>query len=227
MNRWMPLLAFFTVLAPGAVRAAPLERDLGQGLAYFRVHSIPADLPSDESVRHRPCVVDVRYVRGDRAAAVALLAWLKSHAAPKSPVVLLANPDTAPVLLVPLNSANAVPGLLVVGPSARNFGPDISVSVAPSVERRAYDALEKGASVDSLISVPVDKARNDEERLDQEHLEDSAPPDQARDAQKPETADSAPDAGQPAKPSAPPPLIDPVLQRAVQLHRALVALKRL
>jgi hypothetical protein len=223
----MPLLAFFTVLAPGAVRAAPLERDLGQGLAYFRVHSIPADLPSDESVRHRPCVVDVRYVRGDRAAAVALLAWLKSHATPKSPILLLANPDTAPVLLVPLNSANAVPGLLVVGPSARNFGPDISVSVAPSLERRAYDALEKGASIDSLISAPVVKERNDEERLDREHLEDSAPPDQARDAPKPETADSATDAGQPAKPPAPPPLIDPVLQRAVQLHRALVALKRL
>jgi hypothetical protein len=101
------------------------------------------------------------------------------------------------------------------------------VSVAPSVERRAYDALEKGASIDSLISAPVVKERNDEERLDQEHLEDSAPPDQARDAPKSETADSAPDAGQPAMPPAPPPLIDPVLQRAVQLHRALVALKRL
>jgi hypothetical protein len=227
MNRLLPLLAFLTTLAPGAIRAAPLERDLGQGLAYFRIHSLPADLPSDESVRRQPCVVDVRYVHGDRAAAVALLAWLKSHAAPKSPVILLANPETAPVLLVPLNSANAVPGLLVVGPSARNFGPDISVSVPPSVERRAYEALEKGASVDSLITVPVVKARNDEERLDQEHLEDNAPPDEAGDAQTPETADSAPDAGKAAKPPAPPPLIDPVLQRAVQIHRALVALRRL
>ncbi len=209
------LLAIFAALAPGAGRAAPLERDLGQGLAYFRVHSIATDLPPDQSVRNRPCVVDVRYVRGDRAAASALLAWLKAHARPKSPVFLLANPGTAAVLLVPLNSAGAVPELVVLGPSARNFEPDISVSVAPSAERRAYDALENGASIDSLVVEKVEKARDDEERLDREHLSDSAPPDRAGES------------GQPAPPAAAPSPIDPVLQRAVQLHRALLALKRL
>jgi hypothetical protein len=223
MRRWPALLAFFAALTPGAMRAAPLERDLGQGLAYFRIHSIASDLPPDESVRRRPCVVDVRYVRGNRKEATALLDWLKSHAGPKSPVFLLANSDTAPVLLVPLNSASAVPELVVLGPAARGFEPDIALSVAPALERRAYDALEKGASIESLITAPVDKARNDEERLDREHLTDSAL--QADGASQGETMEfTAPE--QPAKP-APAPLIDPVLQRAVQLHRALLALKRL
>jgi hypothetical protein len=214
MKACIPLLALFAGLAPGAARAAPLERDLGKGLAYFRVHSLPADLPPDERARGRPCVVDVRYVHGNRAASAALLVWLKSHAGPKSPVFLLANSDTSPALLVPLNSASAVPDLVVLGPAARNFEPDISLAVAPAVERRAYDALENGAAVDSLVTEPVEKARNDEERLDRDRLADSAPPDQALEP------------GQPAQ-AREPPLIDPVLQRAVQLHRALLALKRL
>jgi hypothetical protein len=209
------LTLLLAALAPCAGRAAPLERDLGQGLAYFRIHSIPTDLPAGESAHGRPCVVDVRYVRGDRSASAALLSWLKAHAGPKSPVFLLANPGTAPVLLVPLNSAGAVTDLVVLGPAARDFEPDISVPVAPSAERRAYDALEKGASIDSLVTERVEKPRNDEERLDQEHLSDSAAQDQAADS------------GQPAAPPAAPALIDPVLQRAVQLHRALLALKRL
>ncbi len=208
------LALLLAALAPCAGRAAPLERDLGQGLAYFRIHSIPADLPSGDSARGRPCIVDLRYVRGDRAASTALLSWLKTHAGPKFPVFLLANPGTAPVLLVPLNSTRAVPDLVVLGPAARDFEPDISVPVSPSAERRAYDALEKGASIDSLVTEPVDKPRNDEERLDREHLSDSAVADQV-------------DIGQPATPPAAPALTDPVLQRAVQLHRALVALKRL
>ena len=108
-----------------------------------------------------------------------------------------------------------MPNLVVLGPAARDFEPDISVPVSPSAERRAYDALEKGAAIDSLVTEKVEKTRNDEERLDREHLEDGAPPDEG---------------GETAQANSPPPapsLIDPVLQRAVQLHRALLALKRL
>jgi hypothetical protein len=215
MKRRSILPILLAALAPCAGLSAPDARDLGQGLAYFRIHSISTDLPTGESARGRACIVDVRYVRGDRVASTALLSWLKAHAGPKSPVFLLANPGTAQVLLVPLNSAGAVPDLVVLGPAARDFEPDISVHVTPSAERRAYDALEKGASIDSLVTEQVEKPRNDEERLDREHLSDSAAPDQAADT------------GQAAPPQAAPALIDPVLQRAVQLHRALLALKRL
>jgi len=219
MRKWagtvLRLAVAIAAVAPCAGRSAPVERDLGDGLAFFRLHAIPSDLPSDASVRQRPCVLDVRYVSGSRTDATALLAWLKLHAGPRTPVFLLANPATSAALLAPLNSADAVPHLVILGPAARDFEPDIALPVAPEIERRAYDALEKGASIDSLIAEPVEKVRDDEERLEREHLPDGA------------LSDQSADPGPSARPPAPPPLIDAVLQRAVQLHRTLLALKRL
>ena len=214
--RTRPLwIALAIVLLARGVPAAPAERDLGQGLEYFRVHELPADLPPENLGSKRPCILDVRYVRGGRPAAAALLFWLKAHAGPRSPVFLLANSDTSPALLAPLYPGDAVPGLVILGPAAHDFEPDIALAVSPWAERRAYDAFEKGAPLDSLIHPKVDKVRDDEERLDKEHLPDSAaPPEQAADSAKPAAAAQLPP-------------VDPVLQRAVQLHRSLLALKRL
>ena len=65
-----------TLMAPGL--AAPVTRDLGQGLLYQRVHQLPGDLPTDENERRHPCVLDLRYVGSDADSATALAAWLKS-----------------------------------------------------------------------------------------------------------------------------------------------------
>ncbi len=81
--------------------------------------------------------------------------------------------------------------------------------VSPEDDKRAYDALESGASVESLLSDYPDKPRIDEAYLEKEHLSDSDAPDLPTD-----------------KPPPPKPLVDALLQRAVQLHRGLVALKR-
>jgi hypothetical protein len=203
------------VAAPApALPSAPLERDLGQGLAYVRVHALPADLPDPAAFGRRPCVVDLRYVAGGDPEAAALLAWLKRVAGVHSPVFLLANAATSGPLLAPLNSPDAVIGLVIVGASAPGFSPDISVHVAPADERRAYEALEKGATVESLLTDRVIKSRNDEATLARSRLPDDGTDD----------ADPAPPAATAAQP---PPLVDPVLQRAVQLHRTLLALKRL
>jgi hypothetical protein len=128
-------------------------------------------------------------------------------------VFLLANRDTSPALLAPLNSADAVTGLVIVGAGAPGFSPDIALPVSSADEKRAYDAMEHGASVESLITDRVLKSRNDEATLARERLSDSG----ADDAEPPAPAPAA----------TPPPLIDPVLQRAVQLHRSLLALRRL
>ncbi len=216
MKIYALLAAIFAMTC--AARAAPLERDLGQGLAYFRVHALPDDLPSRESVRNRSCVLDLRYVRGDADAAAVLLAWLKFHAGQRTPVFLLANTGTSPALLAPLDSPDAVVGLVVLGAAAPRFAPDISLKVAPAVERRAYDALEKGASLDSLLVETVNKPRIDEEKLTKEHLPASAIADEGAGGGKPAAA--------PGKDTQAP-LIDVVLQRAVQLHRALLAMKRI
>jgi hypothetical protein len=97
--------------------------------------------------------------------------------------------------------------------------PDIAVKITAAEERRAYDALESGAKLESLLTDNPDKPRNDEARLAKEHLPDSAPDDAVDD-----------DPSLPAEKKAPAktaPPIDGVLQRAVHVHRGLLALKKI
>lgn len=204
-------LIFLFLLACAAARAAALERDLGMGLIYRRIHALPADLPADDSIGRHACVLDLRFAQGDTAAATALAGWLKFHAGRKTPVFVLANSRTSPSLLAPFASQTGMPGLVVIGPKGSAFEPDIAVPVAAETDRRAYEALEKGATVESLTVDSREKSRYDEAMLEREHLPDSA------------LADD-PDKD---KPEQPPPLLDILLQRAIQLHRALLALKRL
>jgi hypothetical protein len=208
------LLLFSAALVLGAARAAPLERDLGRGLAYLRIYALPGDLAASPAAGH-PTVLDLRYVQGGPAEAAGLLAWLKGHAGTHTPVFLLANVRTSAALLAPLNSPESVTGLVILGASAPGFEPDIALAVPAAAERRAYDALEKGAAIDSLVLARDDKPRNDEATLAKARLADAG------------DGDEAPAADEKPKPALPAQIIDPVLQRAVQLHRSLLALKRI
>lgn len=206
------------VLALTAVHAGPpaagapkrLERDLGQGLAYYRIHELPAGLP--ETKEPRPCVVDVRYVQSDPGAATAFLAWLTFHASAQAPVFVLANAGTGGALLAALENRDRRPTLLVVGIESRNFHPDLPVRASAEDERRAYDALEAGVAIAALLSDHPDKIRNDEASL-------------ALDRPVERTGDPA--AGGPAKGERAAAPIDATLQRAVHVHRALLALKKI
>ncbi len=209
------LLALVAASAALCARAVPLERDLGLGLAYLRVHALPEDLSGPELVGSA-CVLDLRYVRGGSDQAPVLMAWLRRHAGPHTPVFLLANEATSAALLAPLNAPNSVTGLVILGAAVRDFDPDIAVRVSAATERRAYDALEGGAPADSLVVEKTDKPRNDEATLAKARQQDSGADDEP----------AADEASRQPKPAAPQ-LIDPVLQRAVQLHRSLLALKRI
>jgi hypothetical protein len=211
-------IALLAMALGGAAQAAPIQRDLGQGLVFWRVHELPGDLPGPQAVGQEPCILDVRYVRGGEKAGAALLAWLKTHATPHTPVFLLANSDTSGAVLAPLNSPDAVLGLVILGRKTTDFEPDVGVKVTASEDRKAYRALEDGTPIESLVVEKVDKARNDEATLEKARDEDTGQTD---------TADAGTDeAAKPAK-APPPQVLDPVLQRAVQLDRSLVALKRL
>ena len=211
--------ALIILLLATVARAASLDRDLGHGLAYHRVHHLPADLPTAETARLQPCVLDLRYVTGDAEAAAALVAWVKFHATPRAPVFVLANAATSHALVAPLASSKPGSTLLVIGGVAPGFTPDIALKVSAELERQAYDALETGATVERLIAEASDKPRNDEAKL----AKDRTPEPAAADATK-----TAPEDGNVAvKFKSPAPPIDLVLQRAVQLHRTLLALKKL
>ncbi len=205
------LIIFLSLLR--ASTAAPLALDLGQGLAYHRAHTLPGDLPSASPAKPRPLVLDLRYATGDANAGTALAASLKFHAAPRSPIFLLANAATGPAIRSAFAARDDAAGLVVLGVASAGFTPDIDLPVDPAEERRAYDALENGTALAALIAPPLEKPRYDEAKLVAERLPARAP-----------TPDPEPVV--PA-PSAPPPLIDAVLQRAVHLHRALLALKRI
>ncbi len=209
----LALLLFF--LAP-LLDAAPIQYDLGFGLHYFRLHILPDDLP-DATTRAATTILDLRYVHGDAASATALQGWLRFHAQRQTPVFVLANQETSATLLAPLAHGRAVTGVVLIGAAGPDFLPDIAVHVAPDTERRAYDALEHGALVSSLLTDNPDKPRNDEARLAHDHLSDSAAND--------DSSDEA--TGGKKEPPAPSPLIDVTLQRAVQLQRALLALKKI
>ena len=184
-------------------------RDLGQGLAYCRVHELPADLPRSVQGHPGPVVLDLRYARGDEAASAALKAWIAFNASPKAPVFVIENSGTATALKAAL-SGNATTGLILLAPESAKLDVDVAVPVAAAVDRRAYEALENGASLESLLSDNPDKPRIDEAYLEREHISDSESPEVPSDKTLP-----------------PRPLVDLLLQRAVQLHRGLLALKRL
>jgi len=210
---WLVLLwiglAVSQAASPATNAAQGRERDLGQGLAYFRLHSLPADLPPPESGRVPPCVVDLRYLRTEPAGVTAFTAWIRGRASERTPVFILANAETERALL---DSGVVTGSVLTIGIPRDGFQPDVPVSATPQDERRAYDAFESGATISSLVTDNPGKDRYDETSLGKDRRAESTPR---------RAADGLP------KDTATPPPIDAVMQRAVHLHRGLLALGRL
>ena len=212
------LLALALATSRGAA-AAPLERDLGRGLAYLRVVRLPADLPTKMAEPHKALVLDLRFVSADATAGKAFEAWLRFHANANSPLTILINSETSPLLLRAFLASPLPPGVVTIGPAASEFKADVSVDVSPEAERLAYDALTQGTPVEDLIAHKLDKPRRDEAELARQHTNGST--DEDSEAPSPKAAAT------PASSAIAAPVTDLVLARAVQLHRALLALRRL
>lgn len=192
-----------------AGQAAPLERDLGEGLGYVRLQELPGDLIPSDASHVIPSVVDVRYLLADTASASAFEAWLNVRVRSRAPVFVLANEATSPEVLQLLSRRTAGSGVVVVGTQAQQFEPDIRVLTTRDNERRAYEALAEGASLGSLLTDNPGKVRHDEASLSRDRPEEAT----AEPAGKGGTAERPP--------------LDITLQRAVHLHRALMALRKI
>ena len=210
----------FLALSIARLSGAPLERDLGGGLLYFRTRNVPFDLPATTSAPKRSFVLDLRYAQGDESAATAVGAWLKTRASTRTPVFVLANASTAPGLLALLSRHNPNDGILLLGVASPGFSPDIAIGISPEAERRAYDAFETQTDANALLKENASKVRNDEARLSREHTAGSTVEETAPDES---VATRLEDKA--AAPAVPP--VDYVLQRALHLHRALLALKKI
>ncbi len=224
MNKSFFVLVLLLALSPAATVHAATAQDLGAGLAYYRLTTLPADLPA--SATAKACILDLRYATGDDAAGDALTAWLKFHAGPRTPVLLLANAATAPALLHALSTAALPAGTLTLGQPAPGFAPDVPITkTTADTERRAYDAFAQGTTLAALIEEKVTKPRHDEaEMVRRRAAGEPWEYEPADEDEKSTPGTIAPATPAPAISTAP--LIDATLQRAVHLHRALQALGR-
>jgi hypothetical protein len=219
-----------SILNLPAEAPAATPQDLGRNLTYLRLRRLPDDAAALAAAWKAPAlIVDLRHAAGDPAQAPPTDLPLRPRTAP---LIVLTGPDTAPALFAMIRGHAAA--LISIGLAAPGLTPDIVLSVSPEADRRAYDALEASASVESLISEKIAKPRFDEAALAHEHTADATAGERAGPAV--EGPNAAPPAANPppaapiavASPAAPEVTPkDAVLQRAVQLHRALLALGKL
>lgn len=204
--------------------------DLGQKLTYVRLHRLPDDAPILAAAWSQPAlIVDLRYPAG--------------NAAPFLPVDLPTRPGSAPLFVLvgpatPIDALAALrdraPALITLGPATPGRPPDIALAVTPEADRHGYDALDSGTSIESLLSEKIAKTRFDEAALAHEHIRGAereegtgSNGEAPTDAPPAGVMPPAPPAASPAPAAIPAEPKDAVLQRAVQLHRALLALGKL
>ncbi len=194
---------------------AALKADLGKDLQYLRVTAPSEDAAAVQALDPaQSAVVDLRFLTADAPAMEAIARTLATTLPrPGTVRVLLVNTETAPALREALKPA---PRQLVLGPAREGLRVDVAVKAEEKEERRAFEALPAGTAAEKLISNNAEKRRFDEAALMRTHNGEGALPDPSEDAQAPSS-----DQKTEAAPAEPPPF-DAVLQRAVQLHRALV-----
>ncbi|MFA6286350.1 MAG: hypothetical protein WC661_03130 [Opitutaceae bacterium] len=218
-------LGLFVLAADLRAATTPAGRteDLGQGLTYVRPANNNAEsLALLKAVTAGPAVLDLRYFSAGENAA-GWIAAIKSFATPKRICLVLVSPETTPELLSGL--APGAPGCVMIGRTSPALNVAISVDTPADTDRKAWDAIVQGAVLEKLITATLDKPRYDEAVLAKEHAADINGDDsEPKDAAAPDSPKKTDDPKAPAKPK---PLVDAVLQRAVQIDRGLLALRRL
>lgn len=207
------VLLLFLVLS-GPARATELT-DLGHGLAYLGVQSLAG---AEKALRSAvpgtgALVLDLRQVKANDDSPDALRAALGGRAA-GAPLFVLVGPATPPAIAEVLAKSTA----LTLGIAGSQPAPKVVVKTDADSDRRAGEALAAGTPVETLISGKIEKDHFDEATLVHEFKNGN--PDAAPPAAPDPTAEKSADAAAKA-----PKLVDRVLQRAVQLHHALLALR--
>ena len=213
-----------------ALAAAAAEvRDLGESLGYLRLPDLDGEA---FTVPEGPLVIDLRQARLAGPSGTERLRGL------------LASPGIRFVLVSEATAPAVVSLLDTRGPTVLTLGgteappTDIRVAVSARDDRRAYEALDQGFSLAVLANPPLVKTRRDEASIVRARRNGTRPAEAAPpgEATKPVALPLSPNASEPTAPAAaatpaadlpPPPPVDLVLQRAVNLHRGLQALDRL
>ena len=211
-------LRLFAVICLLSSASAAEPADLGQGLTYLRINSLVKSAQDLRGalLRPAPLVLDLRYVADEPAAADALRELNSQPAKPK--LYVLVSPAT-PASVAAILTKTSTP-LVTLGVKDSVPAAQVVVEQTAEADRAAYAALETGTPLVQLVSGRIEKERFDEASLVQEFKNGNL------DAHPPTLSQVEGRVAGPAKPTESPAVRpDRVLQRAVHLHRALLALK--
>jgi hypothetical protein len=198
--------------------------DLGDHLIYMRLHGRPDDVAALAAAWRKPAlIVDLRYPAA--GAAQFLPADIIPSRPRSAPLFVLVGPGTSAHALAALRER--APALITLGLPAPGLAPDIGLTVKPEDDRRAYEALDSGTPVGTLLSEHLTKQRFDEAALMHERAQGPDRTGAPADDPAPAAPKASPAQDHPAADAPPAEPKDVVLQRAVQLYRALLVLGKL
>ena len=205
--------------APRTEQAAAVDpHDLGRGLRYLRLGTAPIDEPTSAAALAAPALVlDLRLATGD-ATNEALVRHALSGCTTQRPLFVLLGADTPAPLRAALPDT---PGLLTLAAHDSGIPAKLVIATPAACDRAAAEALATGKLPREFIDAKIEKPRFDEAQLTRDHANGR------RESTEPTPTPAPKDkTGEPAK-DAPAPLQDMLLQRAVFIHRALLALDRI
>ena len=226
----LALLLGLLSLAPGlhaATTPAGRTEDLGQGLTYVLPATDKAGgLALFKTVSSGPAVLDLRYFSSD-ARARDWIEAIKTFSSPQHVCFVLVSPEISPDLAAGLSEG--IRDCVTIGRISPSLKTDIAVSTTAENDRKAWEFIRQGADLGKLITAVLDKPRYDEAVLAKEHAAEVNGTDSAPSGDAADTDDASADTPKKEVKTPPPPrpLVDAVLQRAVQIDRGLVALRKL
>ena len=208
------------VLAPAKDTAPADPADLGRGLRYLQLAAGTSDSAFAAALAAPALVLDLRVASNEPAVEERLRELLARATAARPLFILLgrATPDTLRTAI-----PSAAPGLLTLAAKDNGVAAGVMIAVDPARDRTAAEALATGKPPRELVEERIEKARFDEARLARDHANGH------REREEAELTPAADPAAKPEKTAAPaePPLQDLLLQRAVFIHRGLLALGRI
>lgn len=210
---------------------AAIATELGNSLLYYRITDAEADRSAAlDTIAHRPALVlDLRSLSVSDGFADALQTTLARTPPPHAVRLILINATTSPTLINALSQE--LPSVITLGPSSPAFAPDIAIAISTEDDLRAFNALANGTPLNKLINDNREKRRYDEAKLVQDHANGITAPESVLPAEaEDDTVKTEPaidNKESPSEKKTEPAVIDLVLERAIQLHRSLLALKKL
>jgi hypothetical protein len=199
--------------------AAPLLRALPGGPSYLRIRDL-AQL--DLAATPAEIIIDLRGLRETTPDGAARLGTLLASGSARTLCLVLIDPTTSADLLAAVKASKG--RHLTLGANLPAGAVDVAVATSAERDQQAVAALDSGRPPEALLETRQEKVRYDESSMVRDHAKGLPIPDAPPEL---ETEPGKDDAKSGPAVAVEPPLVDRVLERALHLHRALRAIRRI